>query len=446
MTDAKPAGCDQAASPQAATRPGRTAQARGAAGSRGPAKLTLVSAPTGFGKTSLVAQWLSSRTAHDRTVAWIALDPADDQPVAFWTQVLAALQAAAGPTIGESILPLLESGQPPTEGVLAAVVNELSALPGELDLVLDDYHVIDDPAVHEGMTFLLDHLPPQVHVLITTRADPPFPLARLRARGEMVEIRAEDLRFTAEEASIYLNEVMGLGLGSEDVAALEERTEGWIAALQLAALSMEGRDDIADFVARFTGNDRYIVDYLVEEVLQRLPDEIRMFLLDTCILERLNGPLCDAVAGRSDGKAMLGALERRNLFVVPLDDQRRWYRYHHLFADVLQAHLEDEQPERALELHRRASEWYEREGEWTEAIRHALAARDFERTAELVEGALPAHPHGPPGDRTARLGRGAPRRPRSAPARAQRRLRRFAAGDWVSCRASKADWTTLSAR
>ena len=180
----------------------------------------------------------------------------------------------------------------------------------------------------------------------------------------MVEIRAEDLRFTAEEASIYLNDVMGLGLGSEDVAALEERTEGWIAALQLAALSMEGRDDVADFVARFTGNDRYIVDYLVEEVLQRLPDEIRMFLLDTCILERLNGPLCDAVAGRSNGKAMLGTLERRNLFVVPLDDQRRWYRYHHLFADVLQAHLEDEQPERAPELHRRASEWYERTCEW----------------------------------------------------------------------------------
>ena len=183
---------------------------------------------------------------------------------------------------------------------------------------------------------------------------------------------------------------MGLDLGAEDVAALEERTEGWIAALQLAALSMEGREDNADFVARFTGNDRYIVDYLVEEVLQRLPDDIRMFLLDTCILDRLSGPLCDAVTGRGDSKAMLGALERRNLFVIPLDDERRWYRYHHLFADVLQAHLEDEQSERAPELHRRASEWYEHEGDWTEAIRHALAARDFDRTAELVEGALPA--------------------------------------------------------
>lgn len=354
------------------------------------AKLTLISAPTGFGKTSLVAQWLSSRTAHDRTVAWIALDQADDQPAAFWTQMLAALQVAAGPAFGEGILPLLESGQPPTEGVLAAVVNELSASPSELDLVLDDYHVIEDHDIHDTMTFLLEHLPPQVHVLITTRADPPLPLARLRARGELVEIRAADLRFSADEASIYLNEVMGLGLGAQDVAALEERTEGWIAALQLAALSMEGRADIAEFVARFTGNDRYIVDYLVEEVLQRLPAEIRTFLLDTCILDRLSVPLCDAVTERGDSKAMLGALEQRNLFVVPLDDQRRWYRYHHLFADVLQAHLEDEQPDRAPELHRRAGEWYEHQGDWTEAIRHALAARDFDRAAELVEGALPA--------------------------------------------------------
>ena len=354
------------------------------------AKLTLISAPTGFGKTSLIAHWLTSRTTHQRPVAWLALDQADDQPTAFWTQIIAALQVVAGPAFGEGILALLESGQPPTEGVLAAVVNELSELPDGLDLVLDDYHAIDDSEVHEGMTFLLDHLPPQVHLLITTRADPPLPLARLRAQAEMVEIRASDLRFSAEEASTYLNEVMGLGLGSEDVAALEERTEGWIAALQLAALSMEGRDDIAEFVARFTGNDRYIVDYLIEEVLQRLPADIRTFLLDTCILDRMSGPLCNAVTERGDSKAMLGTLERRNLFVVPLDDQRRWYRYHHLFADVLQAHLEDEQPERAPELHRRASEWYEREGEWTEAIRHALAARDFERTAELLEGALPA--------------------------------------------------------
>ena len=355
------------------------------------AKLTLISAPTGFGKTSLVAQWLSSRTtAHHRTVAWLALDRSDDQPAAFWADVVTALQAADVADFGEAILPLLESGEVPTEGVLAAVVNELSVLPDELDLVLDDYHVIDDPAVHEGMAFLLDHLPPQVHLLITTRADPPFPLTRLRARGDLVEVRAADLRFTNEEASTYLNEVMGLGLDPDDVAALEGRTEGWAAALQLAALSMEGREDVTDFVARFTGNDRYIVDYLVEEVLERLPDEIRTFLLDTCILDRLNGSLCDAVTGRSGGNAMLATLERRNLFVVPLDDERQWYRYHHLFADVLQAHLEDEQPEHAFELHGLASEWYKGQGLWNESIDHALAARDFDRTAELVEGALPA--------------------------------------------------------
>ncbi len=354
------------------------------------AKLTLVSAPPGFGKTSLVAQWLTSRSADGRTVGWISLDPADDQPSVFWGQVLAALQGIAGPTFGQGILPLLESGQPPTEGVLAAVVNELSELPSELDLVLDDYHLIEDPAIHDAMAFFLDHLPPQVHLVITTRADPPFPLARLRARGDLVEIRAVDLRFSAEEASSYLNEVMGLGLDPADVAALEEQTEGWIAALQLAALSMEGRDDNADFVARFTGNDRYIVDYLVEEVLQRLPDDIRAFLLDTCILDQLSSSLCDAVTGRGDSKSMLGALDQRNLFVVSLDDQRRWFRYHHLFADVLRAHLEDEQPERSPELHRRASEWFEQAGDSPEAIRHALAARDFDRAAELVERILPA--------------------------------------------------------
>ena len=354
------------------------------------AKLTLISAPTGFGKTSLVVQWLSSRTTHERAAGWIAIDPADDQPVAFWSQVLAALQVTAGPAFGKDILSLFQKGQPPTEGVLAAIVNELSELPKELDLVFEDFHVIEDPDIHAMMIFLIDHLPPKVHLLITTRADPPFPLARLRARGEVVEVRAEDLRFTTEEATIYLNEVMGLSLASKDVAALEERTEGWIAALQLAALSMEGRDDVAAFVAQFTGNNRYVVDYLVEEVLQRVPDEIRMFLLDTCILDRLSGPLCDAVIGRRDSKAMISTLERRNLFVVALDDQRRWYRYDHLFADVLRAHLEDEQPERALELHRRASEWYEREGDRTEAIRHALAARDFDRMAGLIEGALPA--------------------------------------------------------
>ena len=226
--------------------------------------------------------------------------------------------------------------------------------------------------------------------MIATRADPALPLARLRARGELVEIRAADLRFTPDEAAAYLNEVMGLDLTAPDVAALEGRTEGWIAALQLAALSMQGRDDIAGFIAGFAGDDRYIVDYLVEEVLQRQPERVRSFLLETSILARMTGPLCDAVTGQDDGKAMLEALDRRNLFLVPLDDRRRWYRYHHLFADVLRAHLLDEQPDLVPELHRRACDWYEQNGERPEAIGHALAAGDLERAADLVELAIPA--------------------------------------------------------
>jgi LuxR family maltose regulon positive regulatory protein len=295
------------------------------------------------------------------------------------------------PGVGASALSLLQGPQPtPIETVLATLLNELSAVPTDIVLVLDDYHVIDAHDVHEGMAFLLEHLAPQMHVVIATRADPGLPLARLRGRGELAEIRAADLRFTPDEAAAYLNEVMGLELGASDVAALEARTEGWIAALQLAALSIQGRDDIAGFIAGFAGDDRYIVDYLVEEVLQRQPEHVRSFLLQTSILTRLSGPLCDAVTGQDGGKAMLEALDRGNLFLVPLDDRRQWYRYHHLFADVLQAHLVDEQPDRVPDLHRRASEWYEQNGERSEAIRHALAAEDFERAADLVELALPS--------------------------------------------------------
>jgi len=240
------------------------------------------------------------------------------------------------------------------------------------------------------MTFFVDRLPPQVRLVISTRADPALPLARWRARGELVEVRADDLRFTAEEAAAYLEEVMGLALTAEHVTALETRTEGWIAALQLAGLSMQGRGDVADFIADFAGDDRYIVDYLVEEVLQRQPDDVRTFLLPTAILSRLSGALCDAVVGRGGGRAMLEALERANLFLVPLDDRRHWYRYHHLFADVLRARLLDEQPDLVPELHRRASAWHADYGEPSEAIRHALAGGDAERAADLVEVAMPA--------------------------------------------------------
>ncbi len=278
------------------------------------------------------------------------------------------------------------------------------------------------------MAFLLDHVPPGLHVVIAGRADPALPLARLRARGELAETRAAELRFTPDEAAAYLNETMGLPLTARDVAALEGRTEGWIAALQLAALSMQGRDDVAGFIAGFAGDDRYVVDYLAEEVLQRQPDRVQAFLLQTSILSRLSGPLCDAVTGQGDGKAMLAALDRGNLFLVPLDDRRRWYRYHQLFADVLQARLLDEQPGQLPELHRRASAWYERSGEPSEAIRHALAAGDFGRAADLVELAIPAMRRTRQEATVQGWLDGDPRRVDPGQARAQRGLRRGIAG------------------
>jgi LuxR family maltose regulon positive regulatory protein len=353
-------------------------------------KLTLLSAPAGFGKTTLLAEWLDDPAADGRSTAWLSLDPSDSQALSFWSYVIAALQTVT-PGVGADSLSLLRRPQPPPiELVLAPLVNELSTTSHQIVLVLDDYHVIDANDVHQGMAFLLEHLPPQIHVVIATRADPPLPLARLRGRAELVEIRAADLRFTPDEAAAYLNEVMDLNLTAQVVAALEGRTEGWIAALQLAALSIQGRDDVAGFIAGFAGDDRYIVDYLVEEVLQRQPDHVRSFLLQTSILDRLSGPLTDSVTGQDGGKAMLETLDRGNLFLVPLDDRRRWYRYHHLFADVLQARLLDEQPDHAPELHRRASDWYEKNGERSEAIRHAIAGNDFERAAELIERAIPA--------------------------------------------------------
>ena len=350
--------------------------------------LTLVSAPAGFGKTTLLTEWLAPAEVDGRCVAWLSLDGRDNDPALFWTYVVAALKAAArGAAEG---LSLLQVPQPPTEVGLAALLNDLRAIPHDVVLVLDDYHLIESRDVHDGMAFLLEHLPPQIHVVIAGRADPALPLARWRGRGELVEIRAADLRFTPSEAAAYLNGAMGLALTATDVAALEGRTEGWIAALQLAALSMQGRDDIAAFIAGFAGDDRYIVDFLAEEVLQRQPEHIRQFLLHTSILDRLSGPLCDAVTGQDGGKAKLAALERGNLFLVPLDDRRQWYRYHQLFADVLQAHLLDEQPDHVADLHRRASDWYQHHDEPSEAIRHALAGGHFVRAAELVELAIPA--------------------------------------------------------
>ena len=351
--------------------------------------LTLVSAPAGFGKTTLLTEWLAASPADGRSTAWLSLDQRDNDPSLFWTYLVTALKTAA-PGVGAGALSLLQSPQPPIEAVLGSLLNDLAAISNDVVLVLDDYHVIDAPDVQDGMAFLLEHLPAQLHLVIAGRADPTLPLARLRGRGELVEIRGADLRFTPAEVAAYLNGVMGLVLTATDVAALEGRTEGWIAALQLAALSMQGRDDVAAFIAGFAGDDRYIVDYLAEEVLHRQPDQVQHFLLQTSILDRLSGPLCDAVTGQDGGKAKLAALERGNLFLVPLDDRRRWYRYHQLFADVLQVHLLDEQPDDVADLHRRASAWYEQNDEPSEAIRHALAAKDFERAADLVELAIPA--------------------------------------------------------
>lgn len=356
---------------------------------RAGSRLSLVSAPAGFGKTTLLAEWLDATPGDDRAVAWVSLDPSDNEPARFWTYVVTALQGAV-PTVGSGSLELLSSAPLATDLGLTTLLNELAAAPGEVWLVLDDYHLVDDHDVGGGVAFLLEHLPPHVHVVLSTRADPNLPLARFRVRGELVEIRAADLRFTSDEAAEYLDAATGQHLSARDIEVLAARTEGWIAALQLAALSLQGREDVSSFIAQFAGTDRYLVDYLVEEVLAHQPEPVRDFLLQTSVLDRLAGTLCDALTGRDDGSLMLTTLERTNLFLVPLDDRREWYRYHHLFADVLRARLLAEQPDLVPLLHQRASRWYEAHDSAEEAVRHALAARDFDRAAYLMEMAVPA--------------------------------------------------------
>ena len=345
-------------------------------------KLTLISAPAGFGKTTLLSEWV----AHcERPTAWLSLDAGENDLTRFLLYLVAAVQTVA-PTIGEGILRVLQSPQPPPiDAILTTLLNDIAALPDPFILVLDDYHLIDAQPVDQTLTFLLEHLPPQLHLVIATREDPPLPLARLRVRGQLSELRAADLRFTASEAADFLKGVMDLDLSVQDIALLETRTEGWIAGLQLAALSMQGRSDTAGFIQAFTGSHRFVLDYLVEEVLQHQPEHVRWFLSQTALLDRLTGPLCDAVTGQEDGSGTLEALERGNLFVIPLDDTRQWYRYHHLFAEVLQARLREEHPEQVPALHRRASAWYEQNGLRSDAIRHALIAEDFGRAAGLVE-------------------------------------------------------------
>jgi LuxR family transcriptional regulator, maltose regulon positive regulatory protein len=347
-------------------------------------KLTLISAPAGFGKTTSLVEWLSERAEGEGSVAWLSLDQGDNDPTRFLSYLMAAL-GTVQEGIGESILSALRSPEPPRiEVIMAALINELTVLPGELAIVLTDYHVIDSEPVHEVLTFLLEHLPSNVHLVISSRIDPPLQLSRLRARNQMIELGAAELSFTSEEAATFLNSVMGLNLSAEDVAMLEERTEGWIAGLQLAALSMRDRKDIPSFLQAFSGSHRDVLDYLAEEVLERQPGRMREFLLETSIADYLTGALCDALTGRPDGQEMLERLEKDNLFVVALDEERRWYRYHHLFAEFLRTRLERESPERIKALHCRAAVWYEQNGLISEAVGHALA-EDHERAADLVE-------------------------------------------------------------
>ena len=345
-------------------------------------KLTLVCAPAGFGKTSLLGEWARRS---QRPVAWLSLDAGDNDPARFWRYVAAALDQVR-PGIHQQVAALLRGPQqPPLEAVLTVVVNGLAAESEEAVLVLDDYHLIEAPAVHHSLAFLVDRQPPQLRLVLASRADPPLPLARLRAAGQLTELREADLRFTLAETAALLREATSLDLPADSVAALAARTEGWVAGLQLAGLSLQGHADPAGFVQTFTGSHRYILDYLTEEVLARQPPELVRFLLETSVLERLSGPLCDAVRGRGDSQQLLEQVERANLFLVPLDEVRRWWRYHHLFADLLQARLQQTQPERVTELHRAAAAWCEQHDLGDDAIRHALAADDPGSAARLIE-------------------------------------------------------------
>ncbi|MCG3212399.1 MAG: Serine/threonine-protein kinase PknK [Anaerolineae bacterium] len=401
-------------------------------------RLILISAPAGFGKTTLVSSWLNQRaeggrmkdesaetlhpssfTLHPSKVAWFSLDEGDNDLARFLTYLVAALQTVA-PEIGAGVLNVLRSPQPPpTESILTALLNEIAALPDNFILVLDDTHVIEAKAVNTALAFLAEHLPPQLHLVIATREDPPLPLARYRVRGQLTELRAADLRFTPAEAASFLNQMMGLNLSAEEITALETRTEGWIAGLQLAALALQGamatpgQNDAASFIKSFTGSHHFVLDYLVEEVLHQQPENVQAFLLRTSILDRMCGSLCDAVLGKDEGGRLkdegkknsllssfsshpssftLEYLERANLFIVPLDNERRWFRYHHLFADLLRRRLHQHQPETVATFHLRASQWYEDNGLEIEAFRHAAAANDVERAERLVEGGgMPLH-------------------------------------------------------
>ncbi|MDX1416781.1 MAG: hypothetical protein R3293_21445, partial [Candidatus Promineifilaceae bacterium] len=364
-------------------------------------KLTLISAPAGFGKTTLVAEWGSqlagsSRIPHSEIrdrLCWLSLDEGDNDLTRFLVYFITALSQAGGieDAFGAEMVNILHTPQPsPAEVILTAVINQIAALPNKIVLIFDDYHCIDTSSIDDALAYLLEHLPPQLHLVIATRDDPHLPVARLRSRGQLTELRAADLRFSSSESAEFLNQVMGLNLAAEDVAALESRTEGWIAGLQLAAIALQGpasqpgRREVATLVNSFTGSHRFVMDYLIEEVLEQQPDNVQTFLLQTAVLKRMNSSLCNAVTGLDDGRTILDTLERANLFIVPLDEERQWYRYHHLFADLLQRRMRQSQRDILPTLHDRASAWYAQNGFVSDAIEHALHAGDFERAAQLL--------------------------------------------------------------
>jgi LuxR family maltose regulon positive regulatory protein len=346
-------------------------------------KLTLISAPAGFGKTTLLLDWI---TSGNQRVAWLSLDEGDNDPVRFWRYVVVALQSALAKTDLETstLAMLLELGSSQLEMVLADLLNELAAFEQDLALVMDDYQVITTPTIHDSLTFLLERLPAHLQLVIATRVDPPLPLARLRAHDKLVELRADELRFSAEEATHFLRDTMELVLDADQVVQLAERTEGWVAGLQLAALALRGRADVDQFLAHFSGSHRYLMDYLAEDVLRREPEPVQRFLLQTSLLERLCAPLCSALTGSSEAQALLERAERANLFLVPLDDHREWYRYHALFAEFLQERLRLAFPGEGETLHRRAAQWFEEQELIPEAVQHALAGADYERAVRLV--------------------------------------------------------------
>lgn len=361
-----------------------------AAGSDG--RLTIVTAPAGFGKTTLVADWAAKAARTGRAIAWVTLDDGDNDDGRFWSYVLEALDSAC-PEVSRQARALLTARDSPRprESMLTVLLNDLGRCSAGVVLVLDDLHLVTSPAVYSALAFLIDHLPANAHVVLVSREAPPIPVAHRRARGALAEIGAAELRFTTEEAAAFLRDRLGVALTPEDVAAIEARTEGWITGLQLAALSMRDRQDLAGFVASFSGSHRYVFDYLAEEVLSHRDAPTRAFLLATSILDRLCGPLCDAVTGRSDGNEVLASLAAANLFLVPLDDERAWYRYHRLFADFLRARLaQREDPERVVALHERAAAWYDANGMPSQAVGHLLAAGAFDAAADLIEATAEA--------------------------------------------------------